>query len=444
MGSGSALMGTWQILNLDSAGYSSDEINEMEHVRIRFGADGTYRRIIRWKSDKNDSDALRPAQDGIDEGRFVLAGDTVKVHWLDPSYGGDYSALARISRDTLFYSHAAAPGPIVAMTRIPDSATLSFPNIVPYLPVPDSLVALLRHYRTGTPCLRIVKQLYGLVLPDSSLDIRDSGFLRVIVSDLDSDSSEEIIALTAVNQDGGDYYLLVLKHLSDGWQIIYDPVVYYYYEVPPLRLVEKSGSDKTFYTFELTMRGSGIHRELIRFFKLIDGRVYEALTTVHECRMYGWGRYLNQDVDAELTATQTGGNRISVSFTYGFFPGAVFDTDVVFAAHPDIPFVKGKQELEYEWRSATRTYAPLFTSDRKQLTAEKVACLSDFTPDLPFVEAFQTELQETRLHGSKVQAKLITEYLRQVKENGVAVPPSGELEEKTRAGGSTFYGPKKK
>jgi hypothetical protein len=438
-----ALVGTWQVLDLAEAGFSPDEAQSIEYMMIQFGADGTYRRLILGRAANDTDDSTSQVEHDLKEGSFVWANDTVYVHWFDPSMGDDYLGLAQFRGDTLVYSHLPFNGQSVKMTRVPDSADFQFRTLVPNLAVPDSLIDQLKQYVGAKPCYSLVRQIYRILLPDSILDVSDSGFLRVIVTDLDADSTTEIVTLISTRDDGGEYFLLVVKRLSSGWRIIYDPELYFWYEDPELVLLDGTGPNKTFYTYELTIRGSGIHRELFKFYKLVDGSVYNCLSTARENHILGWGRYLNQSVKAELIP-QRASDLITMQYNYKFFPGAVLDSDPAFWSHEDIPFVEGRQQLDYKWSSKSRTYLPLFPSDGNGLTAERLSCLNDFAEDQLFVEAFQPDLMESVRNGPKLKSDLIRQYIKLVQENGYAEPPSGPLEKKDEAGDMSFFGPKKK
>jgi hypothetical protein len=249
----------------------------------------------------------------------------------------------------------------------------------------------------------------------------------VILSNLDTDATPEIICLMGYSKTMTEGYdLFVLKSFATNWRIIYKTVVDFWYKDPEIHVLDNNGPTKTFYTFEITVRGSDIYRDLFKFYKLIDGRVYGCLSTVHEMHLIGWTP-LNREIDAKVKALHNGQDEISLRYKFHFWPGSIKDSSINEETHEDILFVSGTASLDFLWDSRSRTYRPVYSADGTGLTNSKFKCLDIWSDDASFVDAFHTEIQEVLKKGSKEQILLLNALLREVKRDSVSLPPAGGL-----------------
>jgi len=420
------LIGTWQILNLVSSAYFSAEDKSVKYVQIQFGNDGTYRRIIQRIGTDSTSEGVKPIGPESYDGTYFTDGDTIRVHWQDPDYGDDYSAQTSFRGDTLLLRRIDLLKPPFKLLKVVDTAEVENHNYAQNIPVPAELVDKLKRFRTKDSPGEIMWELFNIIRPGDSVKPEwDFGYLRVMVSNLDTDVTPEILCLTGYSMSTG-YVLLVLKSFSTNWRIIYERDMDFAYKDPEIHILDNHGPTRTFYTYEVTDHGSGIYRDLFRFFKLINGRVYDCLSAVHEMHLTGWTQ-LNREIVAKVKSLHNGKDEISLRYKFHFWPGNLKDSSTSEETHDDISFVSGTASLDFLWDSRSRTYRPIFSADGTGLTSSKFKCLDSWFDDPSFVNAYQTEIQDVLKKGSKKQILLLNALLREVKRDSVSLPAAGGL-----------------
>ncbi|MDB5269262.1 MAG: hypothetical protein JWP58_2302 [Hymenobacter sp.] len=329
--------------------------------------------------------------------------------------------------------------------------------------IPDSWIEKLRtnKYQANSPCnVAILKEFEGYIKPDtldgtSELVHRSGGILdyeepggrlSAVFVNLDEDVEEEVVGVFGYSRR--DPCLGVFKRIDGAWYLIYMEPFFLFKESPELQIANSYSPNKVFYIRELHQRGSEVYSDAYKFYKLIDGKVYNCLELVNEASIYGWGLTLNQKVSSKFSFNSTTADELWVSYRYNFFAGAVEKGDMPWHAHEDIAFVNGEQGITYDWNKATHMYQPYPDTipdglDSIRLTKDKIACFGNFNNDTLFVRAFGNEIHNILKEGSKRQKKYLQKYLNDIRVKKQSFTSSGELEEKKRAGGTVFYGPSK-
>jgi hypothetical protein len=296
-------------------------------------------------------------------------------------------------------------------------------------------------YKTNPKTL-ISEYFKYLSLRLSSND-KTKGILVPIEINLDEDAENEIISI--IGWDETQTYLGVFKQIDNTWYIIYTEPINMFYTPPELSIINNPSKNKTFYIRQLNNRGSGIYSDSYHFYKLIDKKVYQCLSLIHDARIYGWGLFLNQDVSMQLKPSSGLEDELSVIYDYNFFPGSVMENDSPWPNHSDISFVKDKQSVSYIWDDTCKIYkALIYTYDHKLLNEDKIKCFGNFGNDSLFIRAFNYELDQKLDTGSDSIKQLIKKYIFSVKKDGKAMSPNGSMEEKTKIGNARFFGPTKK
>ncbi len=313
--------------------------------------------------------------------------------------------------------------------------------------VADEWVSKIRNYNTENGNEELIKEFEKYIYPDTlngsiSFDHEGGGFLTYQLINLDDDTAKELLCLIGWSESYPT--MAVLKNVNNTWYLLYTEPFYMFYEDPKIEVAINSSPNKTFYFRWLYERGSGIFCDAYHFYKIIDKRVYHCLELVNSARIYGWGLFLNQDIEMAFKFKTSKTDEINVTYKYNFFPGAVYDTDVSWDGHEELSFVKDKKSVVYTYNNRTYSYQPQFIDKPNELNDKKIACFGAFGNDTLFIDAYSYELKNTLISGSKEEKSLLNRYLELVRENKKAVAPSGELEEKGSAGDLKFYGIKEK
>jgi len=320
-----------------------------------------------------------------------------------------------------------------------DSAKFSVPDVP--CRVPDTLVAMIMRRDTSRSSqeaiVRLSKHLY---FPYREPYEIPEPFLTILSPDLDGDAETEI--LMQVGRGFQDTHICVFKQIGDRWYLIFIESIHSQYTEPELKVLRCAGLGEIFYTNITLSHGSSIFLESYRFYKIVGQKVVACLEIPKEGHISGWGLFLNERVDIQKIISDTVPGSFRASFAYSFFPGAVYESDIDWEAHEEIPFVSAIDTVTYTWDAAALAFIPIFSGRPNGLTPDKYARLGDFGNDSLFVSAYGYEIQNCLDTGSTEQKRLLTDYLKQFRSTGKAVPPSGELELKTSTGGMNFFGPK--
>lgn len=314
--------------------------------------------------------------------------------------------------------------------------------------IPTEWIEKLFKYDYKNNKKEFLEQFEGYIKPyslDGSayLNHPNDWVLNPMFVNLDNDPENEIIGLFGWSQEHP--VLAVFKKIDKSWFLLYLEPFFMKYQPPELQVANDFSANKTFYIRRVYDGGSGIYRDAYDFYKIINNRVYPCLELINEARIYGWGLYLNQKVNMKFKFNSANADNLWVTYDYSFFPGAIYDNDVLWGAHEEISFVKGENKgVSYSWDTISNTYQPFIYFDtlKEGLTKDKIACLGAFGNDTLFVKAFKYEIDQTLERGGDEQKTQLQKYLDIVRAKGKAVSPNGELEEKNQQGGTKFYGVK--
>jgi hypothetical protein len=263
------------------------------------------------------------------------------------------------------------------------------------------------------------------------------GYIEKQFIDLDGDQKEEILAL--IGWFMNEPTMIVLKEIDNTWYIIYVQPFIVHYQWPEILVSKQNINHKTFYIRCLYNRGSGIYRDAYHFYKLIDNNIFHVLELPKESKLYGWGLYINQSIDAELIFSENDDILFAV-YNYKFFPGAIFEGDMSWDGHEDMAFVEGIDTVKFEFNNVLHRYQPKFDSKHNKLNAEKIACFGDFGNDSLFISAYANELNLALDTGSQELKTAINTYLDLYEKNSGQTVRTGKMVIKNNINGTIFYG----
>ncbi|HTD99713.1 MAG TPA: hypothetical protein VK668_10510 [Mucilaginibacter sp.] len=297
--------------------------------------------------------------------------------------------------------------------------------------------------------IKLLKEFNSIVKPDtltnSNAEHVDPGYGRVfnVMSvNLDDEPGNELICLFGWDYSSPD--LCVFKQIKGDWYLIYREAIDTFYGSPTLYVANCFSKNKTFYLRRVYDHGSGIYIDGYSFYKLINNKVYKCLDLINDAHIYGWGLYMNQAVKTSFEFHGDENDYLSVDYVYNFFPGSIYKADCPWCAHEDISLINGDKNVGYKWNNRKFIYEldiQPYENQPYDLTAKKIACFGNFGNDTLFVNAFRLQIDQTIKTGTSRQKKILKKYLALVKRDQKAI--TMELEKKTAAGGTSFYGPKK-
>ena len=304
-------------------------------------------------------------------------------------------------------------------------------------------------YKRKKPDTALLTEFIRIISPDTVFNPHANhvdpnyGFIfNVIQTDLDGDGKDELLCLQG--WDVADPYLCVFKEVDSNWYLVYKELIDTFYGSPTLYIANNYSKNKTFYLRRVYDHGSGVYIDGYSFYKLVNNKVYQCLNIINDAYIDGWGLYMNQAVKSKLNFMGDSQDDLSVEYSYNFFPGSIYKSDCPWCSHEEIPLVNGEDDVDYVYDEKAHQYKldiPPYKNTAVDLTAEKIACFSDFGNDSLFVKAFRRQIDTVIKIGSPVQRKILRKYLLLVTKNKTV--RTEELEEKSRAGGTSFYGPKK-
>jgi hypothetical protein len=309
--------------------------------------------------------------------------------------------------------------------------------------VSTAWVEKVRHYDYKQDNLALLKEFEQFVRPDTVgcenesphlgkgiVEPRPAAELTPLFVNLDEEPGEELIGILRYARCTPVFF--VFKHIAGSWHLLHHESIFVHNEQPELVVANSPSPNKTFYLRLLQDTGSGIHRSSYRFYKLINNNVHTCLELTNEARIYGWGLYLNQEINSSLEFNSTSEDAVSITYRYSFFPGSALDKDLDWTAHPEVPLVKGEGYAYYEWNVSTLTYQLETHSydGPDALNQAKISTFGDFGNDTLFVSAFAYEIGQTLKEGMPEEKRLLNTYLASVKHQRKPTVPSGDLKKK--------------
>jgi hypothetical protein len=314
--------------------------------------------------------------------------------------------------------------------------------------IPGSWIKRAGNYSYAKTDTGLVAEFAKLISPDT-VDhsggrlVSDYGFMfNSVFVDLDGDNNNELLCLQGWNEYRPT--LCVFKQVKGEWYLIYKEDIDTFYASPVLNIANNFSKNKVFSLRRVYDHGSGVYLDGVSFYKLIDNKVYKCLDIVNDAHIYGWGMFLNQSVKSRFEFKGDSDDELEVTYTYNFFPGAVDKKDCSWCAHEDVSLIAGEENMSYVYNDKKHTYAldKDYRNSALDLTPEKIACFGDFGNDSLFVKAYKRQIDTTIKIGSPIQKKLLKKYLAMVDKDKSA--RTEEIELKSKAGNTGFYGPKKK
>ncbi|RYZ97284.1 MAG: hypothetical protein EOP47_22050 [Sphingobacteriaceae bacterium] len=313
--------------------------------------------------------------------------------------------------------------------------------------VPSAWINRVRHLEYSTTNYKndsvVLAEFFTLIEPDTlhGTDINTdfNKVLNMIFADIDNEPGEELIGIL-----GYDVYspeLCVMKEIKGEWYIIYKEKINTFYKSPSISIANNHSKNKVFYLRRVYNHGSGVYLDRYTFYKLINGKVYSCLNIINRASIVGWGLYINQEVQTNFEFADST-DELGVTYNYTFFPGSIYSTDCPWCMHDEIPLISGNDNVSYIWDEKTHTYKldiPAYKNDINDLTSDKISCFGDFGNDSLFVSAYKKQIDEKLKKGTPQQQKILNEYLRRMQTDNNKI--NKPLEQKSKAGGTTFYGP---
>jgi hypothetical protein len=284
-----------------------------------------------------------------------------------------------------------------------------------YKVFPNDLVRQIMHYNKHSNTQKIVDRLFNELFSDSSKPYMGYYVLQPHVVDLDGDSSLEILVLLGLSQEYAE--ILLLKFIDGKWNLIFSHDVYRKYTYPELHIAPSHSRANLFYTMETMGSGSGVYEEHYQFFKLIGRSVTMCFENIHQARINGWGLFINQDVEANVSFPKCR-DEIDIRYNYCFY-SYPSDSCALMGKNSDKQVIfDGDETVRYCWDSLGQKYQPKIDEKFNRLDEKKISCFGAFGDDSLFVSAFGKDIdRKIKKEPAKV-AKMLSNYLNEFKKDG--------------------------
>jgi hypothetical protein len=316
--------------------------------------------------------------------------------------------------------------------------------------IPAGWIEKLQKFDYKKPDTTLLTEFGNIIKPDTINNphpqhVReDYGFIfNPIFVDLDGDHRNEILCLQG--WDVSIPYMCIFKQVDNDWYLIYKEEINTFYGSPTLYVANSFSKNKTFYLKRVYDHGSGVYIDGYTFYKLVDNKVYQCLNIINDAHIYGWALFMNQSAKSAFEFRGDSEDNLYVNYSYNFFPGSVNKGDFSWDAHEDIPLIKGEDNVSYVYNAKEHKYKleiSNYNNDPTSLTPEKIACFGDFGNDSLIVKAYRRHIDTLLKIGTPIQKKLLRTYIALATKNKTVTTEI--LEMKSKRGGTTFYGPRKK
>ncbi len=237
-------------------------------------------------------------------------------------------------------------------------------------------------------------------LPSGSV-VGDGAYLRLLTANL-----PEPEHLLVIGRAPAQTELYVLDRGERGWTIAFDEYLDLVNEEPQVHVLASG----LFYVRTLHERGAGVWLFTWRFFKLVDGRVVDALEIVQDSNLQMEASALYQHAEATVRPSPGG---FSVTYAYRFSPSQQLLIDLglrkEYAFHArEVPLITGKESVVYAWDPARNRVSARYA--RGGLDDAKVRCLMELGEEDHVAAAFHRELQMLAKKGGAEQ-RAVAAYL---------------------------------
>ncbi len=261
---------------------------------------------------------------------------------------------------------------------------------------------------------------------EQGLSPGEGAYLNLTTVNLDEDPEPE--HLLFIGADAAHTMFYVIDRRGDEWAIAFEEYVDLFNEEPELYVLNQPSPNKVFYLRTLHERGSGIWLFTYRFFRLIGGRVHEALEIVQESNLQLDASELYQNAESIVRSSPDG---ISVKYRYRFAPSQrlLIELGVLKGYSEDsrVVLIDDEDTVSYTWDGERNQLVPRASGEG--LTEEKVRCLMDLGKADRFATAFGAELKELATKGSAAQKTAAAYFLGKVpaggRRTGSGQAPSG-------------------
>jgi len=232
-----------------------------------------------------------------------------------------------------------------------------------------------------------------------------TGVVSLLEVNLDASPALEVVALLGRRES--DLELAVFRETPEGWVLAGREQVQTWYYPPELGILATQ-PHATFFVRQLEERGTGIFKESLQLYKLLNGQLTPVLRLPLEARIYGWGLKLNQHLVTHLQGLSGPDDRLRVRYLYRFFAGPALG-ELSWSSHQESRCLEGDESVDYLWNASKKRYEPDFYPEHP-LSPLKLQSLETFGDSVLFAKAFQKELRE-RLKTASSQDQACLKHL---------------------------------
>ena len=234
--------------------------------------------------------------------------------------------------------------------------------------------------------------------------VSEGALLHILTANLDEDPEPEHLLM--IGPDPAHTELYVLDQRDQGWAMVFDEHFDLFNEKPRLHVLRNG----VFYLKTLHERGSGAWLFTWRFFKLVDGRVLDALEIVQESSLQMEASDLYQHAEATVRQSPSG---FSVTYEYAFSPSQRLLIDLGLRKDStdarEVKLIAGKGSVDYAWDPARKRLAARYVAGG--LDEAKVRSLAELGEEEHVAAAFRRELEELASKGNAEQRKVAAHLL---------------------------------
>jgi hypothetical protein len=192
----------------------------------------------------------------------------------------------------------------------------------------------------------------------------------------------------------------VFKQINGKWFLIYKNNYVQQFGLPEVQVANDHTPNKVFYITHQTEWGSGLLKSKYLFFKLIAGKVYEALqVTERQAEFYQKGR--RKQINTHFSVGEA-----ELEFEYQYTYTALTD----YETNKMVDIVNGRAFVIYSWHEQEKRYVSQLGGD---MTREKLDLLEE-NGSGRFAQVFAEELKETTQNGSLEQKKAVELFLKSI------------------------------
>lgn len=288
--------------------------------------------------------------------------------------------------------------------------------------IPNEMIEKIRAFNGEQGLANEINSSIYRIVKDSLSEYQYFEIMNPMFVNLDTDKEIELVCLFGLEK--GYASLGIFDLTKAGWACVFFQDFNHHYDGVNFSIANNPSKEKIITINDLEVRGTGIFKEAIHFFKLIDGDVKHVLRLVSHSHVYGWGLNLNRSSSTKYYISSLNGrDHISVTYDYYYYPSHKLYKNLNIGKSNSL--INGQKSLAYKWDSLQLIYQPKFSDEDYSLTSLQLKAIEEFENDTIVYSAFKKDFEDLLLGSDTLRKFFVNNYLEAIGKKEIQKKPEG-------------------